>query len=88
MASLALNENHERIIRKQLESGRYEDASDVVSAALEMLDDAGDGFDRWLREEIPARMAELDANPDIAIPADEVFAEIDALHRARLQREG
>lgn len=87
MASLALDENNERIIRKQLETGRYEDASDVVSAALEMLDDAGDGFERWLREEIPARMAELDANPDMAIPADEVFAEIEALHSARLLRE-
>ena len=87
MASLALDENHERIIRKQLETGRYEDAGDVVSAALEMLDDSDDGFERWLREDIPSRMAELVANPEIAIPADEVFAEIEARHRARLLKE-
>jgi antitoxin ParD1/3/4 len=87
MASLALDENHERLIRKQLETGRYEDASDVVSAALEMLDGADDGFDRWLREEIPARLAELREDPTIGIPADIVHAELEARHHARIAKD-
>lgn len=50
---------YESFIRKQLESGRYNNASEVVRAGLRMLEDFEAERERWLREEIPARLTEL-----------------------------
>lgn len=83
MASIALNEHYERFIRKQLESGRYNNASEVVRAGLRMLEDFEEARENWLRNEIPNRLAELQENPEIGIPAEKVFARIEARHRDR-----
>jgi antitoxin ParD1/3/4 len=82
MASIALSEHYERFIRKQLESGRYNNASEVVRAGLRMLEDYEEHRERWLGQEIPQRLAEYQKNPAIGVPMDEVFAQIDARHRA------
>ena len=39
MPNYALNDHYESFIRKQLESGRYNNASEVVRAGLRMLED-------------------------------------------------
>lgn len=83
MASIALNEHYERFIKKQLESGRYNNASEVVRAGLRMLEDFEEARENWLRKEMPNRLAELQQNPGIGIPAEKVFAELEARHRNR-----
>ena len=47
MPNYALSDHYERFIRKQLESGRYNNASEVVRAGLRMrrsLWDRADGY--------------------------------------------
>lgn len=51
--SYALNERYEKFIKKQLKSGRYNNASEVVRAGLRQLEDQEDAGQRWLKEEIP-----------------------------------
>lgn len=83
MASIALSEHYERFIKKQLDSGRYNNASEVVRAGLRLLEDYEDGRERWLREDVATRADELTADPSLGIPAKEVFSNLEARHRAR-----
>jgi antitoxin ParD1/3/4 len=86
MASFALNEHYESFIKKQLDSGRYNNASEVVRAGLRMLEDFETSRERWLREDIPARMAQLLADPGLGIPAETVLDRIEALHQAHMRQ--
>jgi antitoxin ParD1/3/4 len=86
MTSVALSPHYEDFIKRQIESGRYNNASEVVRAGLRMLEDYEASRERWLKEEIPARLREIDADPSIGIPAEQVFDELKARHRARLAK--
>jgi len=88
MTSIALNDHYERFIKKQLESGRYNNASEIVRAGLRMLEDFEDARENWLRNEIPNRLAEFEKNPAIGVPAEKVFAQIEARHRVRKSKAG
>jgi antitoxin ParD1/3/4 len=83
MASIALGEHYERFIKRQLESGRYNNASEVVRAGLRMLEDFETSRERWLREEIPSRLAEMRNDPSMGIPAEQVLDELEERHRRR-----
>ena len=83
MPNYALNDHYESFIRKQLESGRYNNASEVVRAGLRMLEDFEAERERWLSEEIPARLTELQQDPAKGIPAKTVFSRLEARHRAK-----
>jgi antitoxin ParD1/3/4 len=80
MPNYALNDHYKSFIRKQLESGRYNNASEVVRAGLRMLEAERE---KWLREEILGRLAELRQDPTKGIPADTVFSRLEARHRAK-----
>jgi antitoxin ParD1/3/4 len=87
MASIALNEHYEQFIKKQLESGRYNNASEVVRAGLRLLEDYEDTREKWLRDEVVSRFDDLERNPSKAIPATSVFADLEKRHNARLAKE-
>ena len=78
MPNYALNDHYESFIWKQLESGRYDNASEVVRAGLRMPEDFEAERERWLHEEIPARLSELRG-----MPAETVFSRLEARHRAK-----
>jgi antitoxin ParD1/3/4 len=86
MTSIALNDHYERFIKKQLESGRYNNASEVVRAGLRMLEDFEEARDKWLRDEIPARFEELQADASKGVPLDTAFARLEAKHHARVAK--
>ncbi|MCZ8548776.1 type II toxin-antitoxin system ParD family antitoxin [Mesorhizobium qingshengii] len=88
MPNSALNEHYESFIRKQLESGCYNNASEVVRAGLRMLEDFEAEREKWLREEIPARLVELQRDPTKGIPAETVFSRLEARHRAKQVKAG
>ena len=76
MASISLGDHYEKFIQNQLDSGRYNNASEVVRAGLRMLEDFEQSREHWLRNEIPARLAEARADPSIGVPAEKVFADL------------
>lgn len=84
MANVALGNHYEDFVKRQVESGQYSDASEVVRAGLQMLEDHQAAHEAWLREDIPSRHQELVADPTRGIPAETVRARFEAKHKARL----
>ena len=84
MPNVALGNRYEEFIRKQLESGRYNNASEVVRAGLRMLEDYEDAREKWLREEIPDRYAELLKDPSKGISAETVRSRFRSKHESRI----
>jgi antitoxin ParD1/3/4 len=82
MPNVALGSYYEDFVRKQLESGRYNNASEVVRAGLRLLEDHEAARERWLTEEIPRRHDDLARDPSLGIPAETVRARFDAKRRA------
>ena len=77
-----LGAQHESLQRR-LDSGRYDDASDVMRAALRALDREESTLDDVLREEVRASMA--DKRP--SIPADDVFKRLEARHARKVKAD-
>jgi antitoxin ParD1/3/4 len=65
---------------EQLDSGRYENASEVVSDALRLMRDRDAVFDDWLRADVLASIAGKQA----PAPIDEVFKRVRARVGARI----
>lgn len=66
-------------------AGTYASASEVVRAGLRALQERDQAVERWLREEVVPVYDAMKANPERAIPADQVFSTIRAHHAARLK---
>ena len=84
MDDIPVSRDDKRIIETQVESGRYDNASDVISAGLHLLQEIQTETESWMRREIPKRMAEYDRAPSIGIPLDQAIARLDELHRKTL----
>ena len=72
-------------IDRLVDSGTYATSSEVIRAGLRALQERDSAVERWLREEVVPVAAAMQANPDRAIPADQVFEEIRSLHARRLK---
>lgn len=81
--SLKLDDSDRERIERQLASGRFADASAVVSAGLELLEELGGARDHWLDVEVPVRFADAEKNPDRLISGEEVFSRLEARHLSR-----
>ncbi|MCK3778943.1 type II toxin-antitoxin system ParD family antitoxin [Ensifer sesbaniae] len=82
MPNVALGTHYEEFVRKQLESGRYNNASEVVRAGLRMLEDYEEARERWLNEELPTRYQEVLSDPSQAVSASTVRARFEAKRKA------
>lgn len=81
-SSYAIGDHFERFIRQQIETGRYASASEVVREALRLLE----GRERLREiefEEYRAKIREGMESP--AVPAEEVFARLEAKYQAMLE---
>lgn len=76
MSEITLTKEFEEIVRRQVEGGRFADAQGVVEAALRLLDEDQRAFDMWADEVLPARHAELVADPGLAVSLDDVRARL------------
>ncbi len=81
--SLKLDDSDRERIERQIASGRFADASAVVSAGLELLEELGGARDHWLDIEIPARFADAERSPGRLMSGDEVFSRLEARHLRR-----
>jgi len=83
MTSIALNEHFKKFIEKQVNGGRYNNASEVVRAALRLLEDHEESYERWLSAEIPGRYKELTERPEMGVSLEDAFARLKAEHGKR-----
>lgn len=77
MLNVALGKEDEEFVRKQLETGHYADAADVVRAGLKLLEDES-ALERWIEEELPLRYEAYLKDPSIGVPAENVRARFEA----------
>ncbi|WP_113165199.1 type II toxin-antitoxin system ParD family antitoxin [Rhizobiales bacterium] len=87
MKNIALSKDAERFIRKQIESGRFENADEVIDAGLQMLASNEQPLEEWLRNEIPGRYGELIEGRAEGVSIDDAFSRLEDRHRARLAAE-
>lgn len=85
MDDMPLSESDAKFVEKQVDSGRYRNASEVVSAGLHLLQEIEAETDSWMRREIPARMANYLRDPSAVIPAEDVFDQIDEMYREDME---
>lgn len=78
--SVALSPHFEHFIREQVESGRYNNASEVVRAALRLLEDQQQQASLKLDALRAAIATGLSSGP--GVPADEVFDRLEAKYRS------
>jgi len=77
--SIALSPHFEEFIRRQIQSGRYNNVSEVVRAGLRMLEDS-EARQAVLREELRQSISDgLKSGPDV--DADEVFDRLEKKYR-------
>ena len=80
--SVALSHHFETFVRDQVESGRYNNVSEVVRAGLRLLEDQERHNDMKLVELRSAITAGLKSGKDRS--ADQVFTRLEAKYRAQL----
>ena len=79
--SVALSSHFETFVRDQVESGRYNNASEVVRAGLRLLEDQQKQAELQLEAMKAAIAAGLASGR--SIPGDQVFDRLEAKYRAQ-----
>lgn len=78
-SSYAIGAHFERFVRKQIESGRYTSASEVVRDALRLLEEREELREAQIKN-LRAQLQEgIDSGP--GIPADEVLDRLEAKYQ-------
>lgn len=77
--SVALNPHFEQFIRSQIESGHYNDESEIVSAALRLLEDQ---HSKQAHQLEGLRLAIAIGLQGPGTPADEVFSRLEAKYQS------
>ena len=84
--SVALSSHFETFVRNQVESGRYNNASEVVRAGLRLLEDQQKQAELQLEAMKAAIAAGLASGR--SIPGDQVFDRLEAKYRAQAASVG
>jgi antitoxin ParD1/3/4 len=77
--SVELKARQQAILKRQLDSGHYENASEVIGDALRALDERDAAYDEFLRAKVKASLA----NKRPRVPIDQALRERDARLPAR-----
>jgi antitoxin ParD1/3/4 len=77
---IELTPRQQALLQRQLESGHYESANDVISDALRALDERGAVYNDFLRAKVKTSMA----SKKPSVPIDEAFKRA----RAAIARKG
>lgn len=83
MAKIELSLPFEKFVQRQLEGGRFDSATEVVEAALGLLE-AHEAAHAGALAEITGKIQESLDDPRPSIPAEEVFARLDAKQARRM----
>lgn len=74
--TFSLTEEQAAFIDAKVESGDYASGSEIVREGLRGLQEDEAIVNEWLQREVVPAIEELEAHPELARPAEEVFAEI------------
>jgi len=85
--TFSLPDEQSEYIDKQVDSGTYGSASEVVRAGLRALQERDAVIEKWLWEEVAPTYDRMMADPGRGIPAEEVYASIRAMHEKRMRGE-
>jgi len=83
--TFSLPTDHSDFIDKQVESGSYATASEVVRAGLRALQERDAAIERWLVEEVAPTYDAMQEDPSRARSMDDVFNAIRARHAQALK---
>ena len=79
MPEISLGQHFDSFVQEQLESGRFQNASEVVRAGLRLLEDQETSLAKR-RADLRRKVNEAFDDPRPPIPASEVFARLRAHH--------
>ena len=82
--SISLDEHFADFLSREVASGRYRSASEVVRAGLRALQERNAAVERWLRDEVAPVYDAMETDPGRALAADEVFGSIRERHAKAL----
>lgn len=82
--TISLPAEHSVFIDEKVASGAFASASEVVRAGLRALQERDAAVERWLKEEVAPAYDALIADPNRAIPMEDVMADIRTRHAAKL----
>ena len=69
-----------------VKSGAYASANEVISAALQALDERDATIEQWLREEVAPVYDAMEAHPERALTAEQVAENLRAHHESRTRK--
>ena len=84
--TFSLPDEQSEYIDKQVDSGTYGSASEVVRAGLRALQERDAVIERWLREEVAPTYDKMKADPNRGLSTEEVAASIRLRHEERLRK--
>lgn len=84
VVKLSLTQDDEQRIARQLSTGRFEDAADLVRHGLALIEDQARELDEWLERDVRQRLTDVDGRPERFRAASEVFADLAERHRKAL----
>jgi antitoxin ParD1/3/4 len=85
LKSYAVGDHFEQFIRRQIEAGHYASANDIVREALRLLETQERLREIELEEYREQIREGMESGP--AIPAEEVFARLEAKYQAMLDQQ-
>ena len=81
--TVSLRQENAAYIDDLVASGAYASASEVVRAGLRALEERDAAVSRWLQDEVAPVYDAMQADPDRAIPIDDVMTDLAARHSQR-----
>ncbi|SMD07045.1 putative addiction module antidote protein, CC2985 family [Fulvimarina manganoxydans] len=74
--SIELTPRQADYVDEMVRSGSYASPSEVVQASLDALKEREDKLESWLRSDVAPIYDRMAADPDDAIPAEQVFSDL------------